>query len=82
MRALQELVDAARVRATARAIVSEKPFTQVLHEHSRDADCVFLGFRIPAEGHEQEWHAGYQALLADMPPVVMVRSSGREDMQA
>jgi len=82
MQALQEMIDAARVQATAHAIVSDRPFAEVLHEHSRDAGCVFIGFRLPEAAVQERWHSTYEALLEGMPPVVMVHSSGREDMQA
>jgi amino acid transporter len=82
MRGLQQLVETARVQASPEVIVSERPFADILHDHSGDAGCVFLGLEFPEEGVEGEWHGNYQRMLAGMPPTVMVHSSGQEDVFA
>ena len=46
----------------------------------QDASSWALSF--PQEGHEGDWHDNYQQMLGDMPPTVMVHSSGREDVFA
>lgn len=47
--ALQILIEAERLDASAMTVLSDKPFPEVLHEQSRDAACVFLGFALPPE---------------------------------
>ena len=80
--ALQELIDEARIEATAEAIVSSAPFPEILHRHSRDATCVFLGAEGKAIDEEGEWHRTYEKMLEDMPTTLIVRSAGGEDMLA
>jgi amino acid transporter len=80
--ALQELIDAARVEATAEAIVSSVPFVEILHRHSRDATCVFLGVEAMAIDDEGRWHQVYEQMLKDMPTTLIVSSGGGEDMLA
>ena len=79
---LQQLVENARVHATAEAVVSTRPFVEVLHEHSRTADCVFLGFELPEGEQERPWHRQYKTMLADLPMTLLVNSAGGEDMLA
>jgi hypothetical protein len=80
--ALQELVDAARIEAEAEAIVSSAPFPEILHRHSRDATCVFLGIEAKTIDEEGDWHRTYEKMLEDMPTILIVRSAGGEDMLA
>jgi hypothetical protein len=80
--ALQELIDQARVEATAEAIVSSVPFPEILHRHSRDATCVFLGVEAEAIDEGGEWHRTYEKMLEEMPTTLIVRSAGTEDMLA
>jgi amino acid transporter len=80
--ALQDLIDKARVDATSHAIVSDKPFPEILHEQSADAACVFLGFECPETGEVYRWHAFYEKLLKNMPTTVLVSSFAGEDMLA
>ncbi len=57
--ALQELIDAARVRATAEAHVmsNDRTFAQILQETSAGASCVILGFELPPPGRETLFEA-------------------------
>jgi hypothetical protein len=80
--ALQELIDAARIEASAMAIVSSVPFVEILHRHSRDATCVFLGADAEAIDEEGRWHRIYEKMLEDMPTTLIVSSGGGEDMLA
>ena len=79
---LEKLIHSARVDATAKVIISEAPFAEVLREESSDADCVFLGFDIPEEGQEIAWRQRYEAMLADMPTAILVCSVAGEDLMA
>ena len=80
--ALQDLIEKARVRAEAEAVVSDRPFADILKENSREATCVFLGFEVPGEENEPRWHGLYEAMLKDMPTTLIVNSAGGEDMTA
>ena len=77
--ALQDLIDAARVDATAVALVrGTRTFTQVLQDASSDAHCVVLGFELPARGDEASFHAHFSDMLEGLPTVLLVSSQARE----
>ncbi|MHC4501885.1 MAG: amino acid permease [Planctomycetota bacterium] len=79
---LRELAQAARIESDAHVLVSDRPYAELLHENSRDATCVFLGFEPPAEGTEAAWHESYGRLLAPLPTAILVSSRGTEDLEA
>ena len=80
MEALNELISGARVEASARIIVDDRPFAAILHDHSADAACVFLGVDLPEVGKEAEWHAVRSALLKGNPTTIMIHSLAGEDV--
>jgi len=81
--ALQKLIDEARVDARAFTFVSEgRAFREILFEKSNLAQCVFLGFEIPAENQEASWYENYNDILKGMPPTVLVSSVGEENILA
>ncbi|MGD1902906.1 MAG: Na-K-Cl cotransporter [Geitlerinemataceae cyanobacterium] len=72
---LRQMIDAFRIRATAKvSIADDRPFRDILHESSRDADLVFLGIARP-EGNAAEFcdrYAQLQALAAGLPTTIFV----------
>lgn len=80
--ALNQLIERSRVQAVGQTFATDEPFVEVLHRHSRDAGCIFLGFELPEEGHGVAWHAVYERMLKDMPATILVHSTGWEDEQA
>lgn len=80
--ALQELMATARVKGTADVLVSDKPFPQIFHEESQDADCILMGFEVPNEDEAEAWYRRYQELLSGMPTSILVCSVGDEDVTA
>ncbi|MCF6291160.1 MAG: amino acid permease [Desulfobacterales bacterium] len=80
--ALEELIDRARVEAAAEILVSRESIVDIVHDRSRDADCVFLGFDIPAPELEREWFRMYGRFVKGMPTVVLVNSRGHEGLLA
>jgi amino acid transporter len=79
---LQGLVSGARVEAVTKVIVSDRPFGEILREESADAACVFLGFELPEQGDEANWHDRYRSLMLEGPTTVLVRAIGSEDILA
>jgi hypothetical protein len=79
---LEQLIRNARIEAVARVIVDDRPFADVLLDHSRDADCLFLGFDVPEEGEEIEWFHRHEDMLKEMPTTILVWSAGEEDILA
>ena len=75
-KALEELLDKARVDARAVTLVrGHRSFKEVLTEQSSWADCVFLGFELPDESQEEDWYQRFSNLLENMPPCILVNSS-------
>ncbi len=82
MEGLQQLIDRARVDAKAHTIFSNKPFAEVLHEHSADSCCAILGFELPEEGEEDAWHASNKTFVEQVPTIILVNSQGGESLFA
>jgi hypothetical protein len=78
--ALRELINTARVDASAEVIVSTDPFPELLHRYSGSADCVFLGFEVPDEEQLPEWHTRYNRLVDNMPTCVLVNARAEHDV--
>ena len=78
--ALHELAQAARIDAQVEVVVSAQPFAEILHEHSQDADVVFLGLWIPDASQAEELHREYTELCEGLPTTLLVYSSGEADM--
>ena len=76
---LDALLRSARVQAEPQVIVAQRPFVDVLREQSGAADCVFLGFELPAEDAEEEWSERTQALAEVGCTTVLVASAGQVD---
>lgn len=79
---LRALVEAARIEADVEVVVSEAPFAEVLHEASRDAQIVMLGFQLPERAEEAAFQRYYRALLEGLPTTLLVHSAGDSDLSA
>ncbi|MFZ5949641.1 MAG: amino acid permease [Candidatus Rifleibacteriota bacterium] len=80
MQNLQQLLDEARLSGQAQALVSDRPFNQIIRENSGDADLVMLGFEIPEPGKELEWLVTYEKLLEWLPTVAIVHCARETDL--
>ncbi|HOP47494.1 MAG TPA: amino acid permease [Desulfobacteraceae bacterium] len=78
--ALRVLIDAARVNAEAEVLVSDVPFAEVLHRHSKDASLVMLGFNVPEEADAETFCNTFGNLLSELPTTLLVCSSGEADL--
>lgn len=81
-RAIRELVEATRIRAEPRVIVSTDSFSNVFQSHSAKADVIFLGMQPPGDEPAKESYRRLTALLSDMPTTILVHSSGEADVFA
>jgi amino acid transporter len=81
-KALGELAGEARLTVTPTVFASEDPFTKVLHQHSADATCVFLGFELPEEELCEPRHQGLSRLVEGLPTTILISSQGGEDVTA
>ncbi|MCP4640307.1 MAG: hypothetical protein GY851_07745, partial [bacterium] len=79
---LRRLIESARVKASAKVVVSDQPFADMLKDRSSDADCVVLGCEAPEAGGEAVWHERYRAMFCEAPTTVLVCATGEEDLMA
>jgi solute carrier family 12 sodium/potassium/chloride transporter 2 len=71
---LNHLVQQLRMGATPRVIISEgKSFPEILRQHSKRADLVFLGMAIPQENENySQYYEKMQKLAEGLPPTIFV----------
>ncbi len=81
-KALEELIEFARVDAEPEVVVCGGNFGDTLHRNSADADCVFIGFELPEAGQEENWFASYDRMLSGMPTTLLVHSVDARDYLA
>jgi len=81
-KALEDLVDHARLDAEVDLIVSEDPFPKVLERHSADASVVILGFKIPGEREMEafKFQMYFEGMISPLPTTLLVSSSGEADV--
>jgi len=79
---LQELITAARMTMDIEIVLSEKPVFDVIAERSGSADLVILGLAENDLWNFQGFLDGRDALLARLPPTILVRSTGEVDLKA
>jgi amino acid transporter len=78
--AVRKLVEATRIRAVPRVIVSTESFADVFRSHSAKADVIFLGIQPSENETSTELYNRISDLLADMPTTILVHSSGEADV--
>jgi len=78
--AVRKLVEATRIRAVPRVIVSTEPFVDVFRSHSAKADVIFLGIQPTEDETSAQLYGRISDLLADMPTTILVHSSGEADV--
>ena len=79
---LEQMVEGLRIGAKPDVIVSEdRPFREILHESSADADLVFLGVAEPGEEFAA-YYGGLQRLAEGLPAVVFVLAAQELDFAA
>ncbi|MCD4651843.1 MAG: hypothetical protein K8S56_08675, partial [Candidatus Cloacimonetes bacterium] len=81
MKSLKEMIEEVRINAIPRVIVKpiEKTVIEIMREHSKDADVVFLGLHIPAEGKESEYVDRMDELSSGFNTTIFVRNGGQFD---
>lgn len=76
---LTQVVNNLRLGATPRVIVAAgRPFDQILHTTSAQADLIFLGLAAPSDQFAS-YYKSLQKRTADLPPTVFVLAS--EDLE-
>ena len=79
---LENICHAARIEADIAVPITDKPFADVLREHSEDASLILLGFTAPAPESQREYHARIESLLTEMPSTLLIHSNGDADLLA
>jgi amino acid transporter len=78
--AVRELIEAARIRAEPRIIVSTEQFSDVFRSHSAKADVIFLGVQHSEDETSAQLYGRISDFLKDMPTTILVHSSGEADL--
>ena len=81
LRHLSELIDSSRIRATPHVVVADDPRVAI-HEWSRFAAVVFMGFEAPEEGDERSFCQRMAQWAGDLPRVVYVDSIGGMSLES
>ncbi|MHC4517096.1 MAG: APC family permease [Planctomycetota bacterium] len=80
--AVRSLIEATRIQAEPRVIVSSEPFAEILRGHSAKSDVVFLGLQPSEEVPSIDLYHRINALLENAPTTILVHSSGEADVFA
>lgn len=78
---LQRLSQEARIEAEVKAVV-DPDFIAAIQRESVGAGVVFLGLIVPAAGEEESYIRRMQALAAQFPTVVFVKSAGEASLES
>jgi amino acid transporter len=69
---LEEYVEKLRIDVTSQVLIAQgRPFGEILRQHSRNADLVFLGMATPGENY-MEYYENLQAKVTDLPSTIFV----------
>ncbi len=69
---VDSLIQNLRIGASSQVLVSQgRPFYDILHESSQDADLIFLGIRTPGEDFT-EYYQDLQSKTVGLPSTVFV----------
>ena len=69
---LKEYIEKLRIDVTPQVLISQgRPFREILRQHSRNADLVFMGMATPKENY-MEYYENLQAKIADLPSTIFV----------
>ena len=71
---LESLIQRLRIKAISQVLVAQgRPFPQILHETSENADIIFLGMRTPGDGDDfTQYYENLQTLAAGLPTTIFV----------
>ena len=79
-KALQELLEKARVKGDVQVLVSSAPFPEILRRHSGDAAVVLLGFNVPELEASPAFQTYFEEMMTDLPTTLLVSSTGEADL--
>lgn len=82
LKQIQETALEARIEVTPTVIVSEREFSEVVSETSRESNLVIMGLVLPEEGSETEHHNDIEKQLLHLPTTLLVKSAGDVDLSS
>ncbi|MDJ0619204.1 MAG: amino acid permease [Calothrix sp. MO_192.B10] len=73
---LNAMLTQLRISAIPSVIVADnRPFEEILHESSQDADVIFLGMATPTEENFTEYYEQMHARTANLPTIIYVMAA-------
>jgi len=74
---LSAMISEVRINAETDVVIrtGERPYSQIMHEASRDADVVFLGLMMPEPGEERAYAERLDDLASGFTTAVFVRNA-------
>ncbi len=74
---VQEMIDEVRIKAEPKIIIKpqNKSVTEIIHEHSWNANLVFMGLKLPLEGEEKDYVTRLEELSDGLKTTVFVRNA-------
>jgi len=76
MENVQDMIDEVRIKAEPQIIIKpqDKSITEIIHEHSRNANLVFMGLKLPLEGEEKDYVKRLEDLSDGLKTTIFVRN--------
>ncbi|MCK5051056.1 MAG: amino acid permease [Candidatus Cloacimonetes bacterium] len=76
MKNVQDMIDEVRIKAEPQIIIKpqDKSITEIIHEHSRNANLVFMGLKLPLEGEEKDYVKRLEELSDGLKTTIFVRN--------
>ena len=74
---VQDMIDEVRIKAEPKIIIKpqDKSVTEIIHEHSKNANVVFMGLKLPSDGEEKDYVARLEELSDGLETTVFVRNA-------
>jgi amino acid transporter len=73
---LREMINEVRIKAEPKVIVKpkDKTVTEIIHDHSSNANLVFMGLNLPAAGDEEKYLERLEELSDGLKTTIFVRN--------
>lgn len=74
---VQDMINEVRIKAEPKIIIkpTDRSVTEIIHEHSRNANLVFMGLNIPQKGEEKKYVTRLNKLSNGLKTTIFVRNA-------
>ncbi len=74
---VQDMINEVRIKAEPKIIIkpTDRSVTEIIHEHSRNANLVFMGLNIPQKGEERKYVTRLNELSNGLKTTIFVRNA-------